>query len=231
MKQVSDSKWLIAATVLVFSVTGVSASGEERPDLRTAQADLRMDVRAPDVIEGVVADVTRDGDDVFLRTGGQTIRIEAHGGIKAWYQGRAYRVRDLERGDLIRVDLDDHQGNRYRARSIEVLRSISHDGPYQGRDRYDDRYDRDRRYDRDTRRDVSVEGRVARIDRRYDEMVLRIDARRELIVDLRRLDGRGRHSPMHKVKVGDVVRVEGRLDRGVLVARDVDELHGRDRRY
>lgn len=224
----------LAAVVMAFA--GVSVFGEERPDWRTAQADLRVDVRAPHLIEGVVADVTRDGDDIFLRTGDQTIRIEAHGGVKAWYRGRAYRVRDLERGDVVRVDLDEQRGNRYRARSIEVLRSISHDQGY-GRGDRDYRYDRnrgdgrrDRGYDRRDRQRMRLDGRVVALDRHRDQLVIRVDSRRELQVDLRDAYTGSKHSPLRKIRVGDVIRLEGWFDRGVFVAQSLEELRGRERR-
>ena len=228
----------MALGVILLAFNGVSVFGEERPDWRTAQADLRVDVRAPHLIEGVVADVTRDGDDIFLRTGGQTIRIEAHGGVKAWYRGRAYRVRDLERGDVVRVDLDEQRGRRYRARSIEVLRSISHDPVHGRRDRdygYDrdrDDYGRDRGYDRRDRQRMRLDGRVVALDRHRDQMIIRVDARREIEVDLRYAYTRNsKHSPLRKIRVGDVVRLEGWFDRGVFVANRLDELRGRERRH
>lgn len=219
MRQLAGIKGFMVMMILLGATMGVSAQEEQRPEWRTGSAELRMDVRHDgEFVEGVVADVSRRGDELYVRSAGRTVRVEAGRGVEAWYRGRAYRVRDLERGDVVRIYGETRHRDRYRAESIEVLRSVSHE-PY-GRDRGD------RWYERDRGRVVRLEGRIVSLDRRYDEMIVRID-HREILVDLGVLTSRRGHSSLRALRTGDYVRIDGRLDGSVLVAHGIDEIRFR----
>ncbi|MBW3563197.1 MAG: hypothetical protein KY459_00550 [Acidobacteria bacterium] len=247
MLQVIENQIVAIGLLGALSLAPVYAQSDERPvqgtegtvigERVTGQAELRTSPDRGD-LEGVVLSVNPNGDDFVLRTNGTDVLVDARGGVKAWYQGRAYRIRDLERGDVVDVHLYSTSSRDYfRARSVDVLRSVSHDR--YGNDRYrDDRYRdgryRDHRYPRysdrydqgyrdDWRRRelaqrVSFDGRVVFVRRDLDLIRVRTQRGRNLNVDLSRLSNRS----YRKLKVGDYLVVSGYLMNGSMVATDLD---------
>lgn len=220
MRQRSGIQRLALLTLAAIAFLPSSLFAEDRPAERTTpiQAEVyhRGDVRD---LEGIVVDVSSDGDDILLRTGNGRVRIDAGGGVRVSYRGERFRVRDLERGDRIAVDLISTRGRRLRARSIEVLMSVSHDRGNR-RDRGPDR-DRDRGW-RDGDRDRTVSGQIASFDARLSQMSLRTRDGRNVIVDTRLLDRRYGRSWARSVRVGDWVEIEGEFDGWNFVAESFD---------
>jgi len=58
------------------------------------------------------------------RTNQRTVRIEVDNQTRVLYQGRSFRVTDLERGDQVQVRLYNRNSNQYRADTITVTRSV-----------------------------------------------------------------------------------------------------------
>ncbi|MGH9458639.1 MAG: hypothetical protein ACRD2J_13490 [Thermoanaerobaculia bacterium] len=227
MRQPKPTQRFLLLSLLVLALAPLSSFAEERPEGMSVTSDLRTDDDRGrggerDLV-GTVLAVAPDGDSFVIRTGRDQVRVEASGGVRVWFRGRHYRVRDLERGDRVAVDLTGSWW-RARARSVEVLESVSHRGRYgqdDGRyDRYDDRYDRDDRYGR------TLSGRVISYDARRDRMVVRTSSGRDWVVDARRL--RASHGPAWErgVRAGEWIELEGRFVGRVFVA----EWIGRDAR-
>jgi len=208
------------SALAAIAVLPSSIFAEDRPEQRTTpiQAEVYHRGDARD-LEGIVVDVSGDGDDILLRTAKGRVLIDAGGGVRVFYRGERFRVRDLERGDRIAVALISTSGRRLRARSIEVLMSVSHERGNRrdgGRDR-----DRDRRW-RDGDRDSFVSGQIVSFDARRNQMSLRTRDGRNVIVDTRLLDrGYGR-SWARSVRVGDWVEFEGEFDGWTFVAGSFD---------
>lgn len=223
---------LVRFSTMAILLVPLSGFAEERPDWRTTGSQVAANVRREDVrhirnadLEGEVLSVARDGDSFMLLTRGRRVHVLAKGGVVAYYRGERYRIRDLERGDIVAVDLFSER-SRPRARSVEVLESVSH-RRYERGGRYDDRrdrYDRRERYDRYDRRagrDAVVVGQLVAIDARRERIVLRVDGR-DLRVDARRLDSRQGRSWERSVHVGERVEIAGRWSsRGSFVAETI----------
>ncbi|HEY0592318.1 MAG TPA: hypothetical protein VGF40_11165, partial [Thermoanaerobaculia bacterium] len=239
----------------VFSLAGaallpLSAIADDRPDWRTQSVQTAQARRAYD-LTGTVVSVRGDGDGFVLRTGRQDVYVEAEGGVRVYYRGRAYRVRDLERGDRVAVDLGSSSyGRTARARSVEVLESVS-DGrygydPYGRDDRYrrDDRYGRDDRYDRDRGRyddsyghrgNELLRGYVVSLNRGRDTMVVRAENGRQYEVDARPLvETHGRNWD-RGVRRGEYVELRGMFHGRIFVADAIStagyDRYGRYGRY
>ena len=197
---------------------------DDRPEWRTKQVRPNVnDRRGGDSdLRGTVVAVQQNGDGFILRTGRREVRVDARGGVPAYYNGRRYRIRDLERGDQVAVDLISNSWGGYRARSVEVLRSVSHDGRY-GDGRYGgyDPYDRDDRYGEYGRYE-RIAGQVVSFDGRRDVMILRTSSRQEMAVDI----GRVRNRTSRAIRVGDWLELEGTYDGRTFVADRISNSRG-----
>lgn len=225
----AQSKWFlrVAATAMFLGVlVPLSAFADDRPDRRTYDRDDRIARRGD--IAGVVTWVARDGDDFSLRTNRGDVRVEAKGGVPVYYRGQRYRVRDLERGDRVAVDLRGN-GRTLKARSVEVISSRSSgrlgDGRY-GRD--DGRYGRDDgRYGDDQNRSRTLEGRIASFDERRGLMYLESSSRDTIAVDVRSLDRSAGRDWARGLNRGDYVQVVGLWNGRVLLAQRIAEYRER----
>lgn len=223
MTQTTRIQRLLGAALFAAAFVPLSAFAEERPDWRTGKTQVQGETQVVQAqvaqgvrrggerdLRGTVMSVDHDGDGFRLESNRGIVYVRATGGVPVYYDGRRYRVRDLERGDRVTVDLVDSSGYA-RARSVEVTRSISdsrygRDDRYdRGRDRYDDRYDdRNDRY-RDER---SLAGQVVQLDARRDVMVVRVD-RRDVRVDARQLRRSHGSDWERAVRVGEHIQLEG----------------------
>ncbi|HUP64099.1 MAG TPA: DUF5666 domain-containing protein [Thermoanaerobaculia bacterium] len=207
---------VVMTAIAGLAIGAMSLSAEERPDWRTS--GMTMEVRAPrDTsrisadLSGTVVAVHGSGDRFVLRTSRGDIQVEAKGGVPVYFRGARYRVRDLERGDRVAVDLKSGRGRKLHARSVEVISSRSH-------------FSRDYR---DYRGDRYLTGRVISFDARRDILIVRTNQGRDVRVDGRRLDVRHGRSWPASIRVGDWVEVSGNWSRnGVFIAEEL----GRDRR-
>ena len=220
-----DFQRVVMIAIAGLGIGTMSLSAEERPDWRTS--GTTMEVRAPRDssrvradLSGTVVAVHGSGDRFVLRTSRGDIQVEAKGGVPVYFRGMRYRVRDLERGDRVAVDLKSDRGRKLHARSVEVITSRSHSGrDYRGDYRGDDRGDyRGERY---------LTGRVISFDARRDILIVRTNQGRDVRVDGRRLDDRHGRSWPTSIRVGDWIELSGNWNRrGVFVAEEI----GRDRR-
>ncbi len=221
---------------LLLMLTGVallplSAIADDRPDWRTGSAQAVQARRTGD-LTGTIVDIRSNGDGFVLRTRGRDVYVEARGGVVAHYRGRRYRIRDLERGDRVAVDLISSSGRYLRARSVEVLQSVS-DGRY-GRDPYgrDDRYGRDDPYDDryddpygQHRGNDVLSGRVVSIDARRDLMIVRANGR-DVEVDARPLVQRQGRNWERGIRTGEYVELRGMFHGRVFVADSIGRSGG-----
>lgn len=216
---------LAVAAVLAALVLPLSAFADSRPDWRTGETvNVRAPRRAWD-LEGTVLSVHRSGDYFALQTRRGVVQVEAKGGVKAWYGDRAYRIRDLRRGDVVGVDLRGN-GRKLRAREVVVLS----DRGYRN-DRYrDDRYRtdpyRDDRYRNDpygNQRRLSVlEGEVVSLSSHRNVLVVRSMRGGETRVDVRLLERRHGRDWHRSLRRGDWVALQGEWARnGVFVADSI----------
>jgi hypothetical protein len=214
---------LFFSAVLLF-LAPMSMFADERPDWRTKQVRPNVnDRRGGDSdLQGTVVSVRPNGDEFILRTRRGEIRVDARGGVPAYYNGRRYRIRDLERGDQVAVDVISSSRGRYRARSVEVLRSVSHDGRtgdgrYGDYDPYDrgDRYGEYGRYER-------ISGQVVSFDGRRDVMILRTSSRQELAVDIARV----RNRTSRAIRIGEWLELEGTYDGRTFIADRIASSRG-----
>lgn len=88
-------------------------------------------------LQGTVDGIDRSGGRILLIAddprGGRGGRMEVRYGqwTRLFHQGREAAVDGLERGDVVRIEVDD-TGRELQARSIEVLRDVRDGGAYPG---------------------------------------------------------------------------------------------------
>jgi exosome complex RNA-binding protein Csl4 len=153
------------------------------------QANLRGDW-----IEGRIVDIHRSNNRLTIRDRRGTIEVRTQGNVPVFFRGDRYRVRDLERGDTIRVQYRDQNRHSIRATRIDVLHSVSHSG-------------------RRAHRDSSLSGEVVSTNRNRDSVSLSIGGGRLAMVDVRQVtDERGRPLRADSFRRGDRVTFFGSYD-------------------
>jgi hypothetical protein len=156
-------------------------------------------------VEGVVRSVNAAEHRVVIETGQrQLYTIVGSAGTAVMHAGTTYRIRNLEPGDEVAVEIDRWSDGVIRPRLIEVLRDVSAG-----------------RQPAATDRTITGEaGVIARIDARAFEFLLQPDRGRQLRVDASAArDDAGRPFNFDQLRVGDSVEVQGRYDaRGVFLA-------------
>lgn len=205
-------------------------------------AEIRRGTRTPDetvtvvgpregrVVEGVVE--SSSSTRLRLRAGRRVIDVQVPASVPVLWGGDRYRLRDLERGDKVRVTVDRATRTGMRARRIEVISSISERRDSRGQGR-------NQRFDRG-----SLSGRVSSINHRNATFNVQTDDGRLIVVDALGLGSRrGRAlndlAPGHRVTLrgefieGGAFRVEsiqsndgfddGERMRGRRVNDDADE--------
>lgn len=231
MKKVQSIQGFLLLMLAAIAFVPLSVIAEDRPDWRTNGAQTIKARKGGWDLTGTVVDVDRDGDGFALRTRGRDIYIQAQGGVSARYRGRRYRIRDLERGDRVAVDLLSTASRVPRARAVEVLESVAETGRY-GRDPYgrndrnddygrSDGYDRNDRYGQDGR-DERLTGRIVSIDARREVMVVRADSRRDVQVDGRALARAYGRDWDRGLRTGDRVELRGMFHGGLFVADAIE---------
>jgi hypothetical protein len=145
-------------------------------------------------IEGRVVDVHRSNNRLTIRDRRGTIEVRTPGNVPVYFRGDRYRVRDLERGDTIRVHFRDQNRHSVRATRIDVLQSVSHSG-------------------RRSHRGSTLSGEVVSTSRNRDSVTLSIGAGRMVAVDVRQAtDERGRPLRADSFRRGDRVTFHGEYD-------------------
>jgi exosome complex RNA-binding protein Csl4 len=143
-------------------------------------------------VEGIVRQIAAaDNRFTIETTDRRLLTVYGTSATPVNYQGRAYRISNLEVGDRVRVQVESSTSEAVRARSVDVIADVR---------------------GADGRTLTSVYGRVTRIDTRAQ--TLRIDAgAREVRVDARNArDSEGRTFRLSDIRVGDSIEVSGSFD-------------------
>jgi len=147
-------------------------------------------------IEGIIRQINIGDGRIVLETDNrELINIRAGSTTPVYFRSTTYRVRDLELGDRIRVDVDPatNSDREARARSITVTESVRDSGAAPP----------------ERRQFTVIEGRVSSID--LNEQLVRVNTgRNDVRIDLTNANGSdGRRIRAEDVRVGDDVRVMG----------------------
>jgi hypothetical protein len=124
---------------------------------------------------------------------GRTERLNYDGRTEVVYQRRRYAVRDLERGDLVRIRVDERRRGEYYARSIQVQQSVSDS----------------RTGSPGNVRVQRFEGMVGRIDTRQGWFELHQNRGGVVVVTLPYEPSRGVRDRFRRLRRGETVRLEG----------------------
>ena len=196
---------LVSLSFVIAALAPLSLFADERPDWRTNNGQYET-VRNGD-LRGTVVSVSSDGDDFTINTRNQRVRIDASGGVPAYFNGRRMRIRDLRPGDVVTVSLRSTRDRYLKASSVEVLRTSN-------RNPYNDRYDQGS-YDR-------ISGQIIAIDSRRDLLTVRTSdgrqGRADVVVNVRQMS-RGGTDWGRGLRTGDYVTMEGTWNGRTFVAQ------------
>jgi hypothetical protein len=146
-------------------------------------------------LEGVVRQINANDFRIVIETDRrEIINVRGTSGTPVYYRGEVYQIRNLEPGDRIRVEVETGgtTTGEVRARIIDVVRSVQESGTGSTGSRV-----------------TSVAGRVSRVDRAAD-VILVDTGRGEVRVDLvRAADATGRRIRASDLQVGDRVDISG----------------------
>lgn len=168
-------------------------------------------------IEGVVRQVSARDNRLVIETSDRNMyNVSGTDSTPVYYKGEVYRVRNVEVGDRIRVQVESGTGGDVRARIIDVVSSVQDSGGGTGTD---------------GRTLTSVTGRITRIDTRAES--LRINSSRgEVRVDARTAtDNQGRDFRLTDLQVGDFVELSGRWEGTETFRADTIRFSAADDRY
>jgi len=149
-------------------------------------------------IEGIVRNTPDQETRLVVETDDRQIyTIQGTSTTPVNYQGQTYRISNIEAGDRVRVQIAQANSiNDLRARSIDVLSSVSHTGK-----------------DVDRGAITSVIGRITRLDTKGQTLRVTTDRSVEIPVDARSAtDSTGRTLRLADLHVGDRVEVSGQYD-------------------
>ncbi|HUF18352.1 MAG TPA: DUF5666 domain-containing protein [Thermoanaerobaculia bacterium] len=181
-----------------LQVTGIGRSGGTLSSTDVMLLGRQISPTSPATtsgqsFEGVVRQITQAENRLVIETTDRRL-LTVYGteSTPVYYRGEVYRIRNIEVGDRIRVQVESSLSDGVRARIIDVIADVNlSDGG---------------------RTLTSVSGRVTGIDTRAQ--TLRIDAgTREVRVDTRNArDPEGRAFRLTDLKVGDSIEVNGTFD-------------------
>lgn len=197
-----STKILTRNMALAGAVTlllGSSAFAQNRSYPRTYEQGANRGY-ANRTVEGTVASVVhgRHGDRVRLTNG---MDLLVPNSVTSMNQGRRYGASMLQPGDVVRMNVYSREGDGRDAqvRSLEILQTSSG-------------YNNDHR----------LNGTVVSINRRARTLVMQTDNGRTVNVDFNAYAGRGTTSA-GTFRRGDRISVSGRMDRGTVIADDVQQ--------
>jgi hypothetical protein len=185
------TKKLAALTVLAVTLATASLFADNRRRETTDGWRMGSNTGRQVSVEGIIRDIDRDRNEFVIRLdrGGYVLVAEPDTRIDAVSnrRGRA-RVRQLERGDVIRATGSVSRGRMYVDR-ISLLREE------------DDRRDAD---------DRILTGIVQNVDRRDNVIWVQVHrSNRVVAVDVRRVDRNSRRFDVDDVRRGDRISVRG----------------------
>ena len=156
-----------------------------------------VDAQRQGTIEGVVRQVNAKENRLVIESGRQMYTVFGTESTPVYYRNETYRIRNIEVGDRLRVQVESTTRDGVRARIIDVLSSVQESGqtnPGSGTGTTL----------------TSVSGRVTRIDTRAETVRLNTN-RGEIRVDTRSAtDNQGRDFRLTDLQVGDSIEISGR---------------------
>jgi hypothetical protein len=184
---------LVADTVTVTRNVGGTNSSSSYPAYGTT---LRGTVRYIDTSRGTIE---------LDRGSGTTTFVEYPSSINVMYNGSSYRVADLERGDEIEIRATDLGSNRFRADSINVIRSVSSNdnGTWNGGSTSASTIRGTVRYIDTTRRTIELESTTGSLGFNTNASTIVISYPTNATVDVS-----GRSQPITGLERGDVIEVQ-----------------------
>lgn len=157
-------------------------------------------------IAGTVRQITPSTSRLLVETDTrEMITVFGTSSTPVYFEGATYKISNIEVGDRVRVEVDSESRDGIRARSIDVIQSVS--DPATGRS--------------NDRTVTSVTGRVTRID--AAAQTLRLDTGRtpEVRIDARAAyDSTGKRFRLTDLQVGDRITVAGQYDANDLFRAD-----------
>lgn len=177
--------------LLTLTATGCASLGSLEDILAGAGGGLYGDE-----VRGEIRQVDTRRQTIELESGwGQSDRVRYDNRTEVVYQQRRYDVRDLERGDRVRVRVDDTVSREPYATVVYVEESVR------------DRDGRDGGYARLQR----LDGRVEDVDTREGWFEMRDSGGALVLVTLPYEPGSSVRDRFRRMRRGDWVRVEGEL--------------------
>jgi len=157
-------------------------------------------------ITATVRQVTASTSRLLVETDSrEMITIFGTSSTPVYFEGTTYKISNIEVGDRVRVEVDSESRDGIRARSIDVIQSVS--DPVTGRS--------------NDRTVTSVTGRVSRVD--AGAQTLRLDTGRspEVRIDAKAAyDATGKRFRLTDLQVGDRITVSGQYDSNDLFRAD-----------
>lgn len=143
--------------------------------------------------QGLTGEVQYVGpDQLEVRTAeGRTERVYHDRNTRVVYQNREYAVSALERGDVVRVAVQQGSRGEAYAQTIEVQQSVQDRGGVAGTNRLE-----------------VLDGTVRRVDHQRGQFELTDSYRRSVLVTLPYSTARADVDRFHRLREGDRVRVE-----------------------
>lgn len=176
------------ALPLVLGITGCTGMGS-LSDILAAGTGIGG---TSGEIRGEIRQIDTSRREIEVLSGwGRSERVRYDGRTEVVYRQRRYDVRDLERGDLVAVRLDQDRDNRY-ARWVEVEQSARErqvSGPGNGIQRLD--------------------GTVARVDTQRGWFELQVGRGSPTLVTLPYQPNRSLQDRFRRLRQGERVRIEG----------------------
>lgn len=157
-------------------------------------------------VNGTVRQITPSTSRLLLETENrEMITIFGTSSTPVYFEGATYKISNIEVGDQVRVEIDSESRDGVRARSIDVLQSVS--DPVTGRS--------------NDRTVTSVTGRVTRVDTRTQTIRLDTGRSPEVRIDARAAnDAAGKRFRLTDIQVGDRLTVTGQYDSNDLFRAD-----------
>ena len=150
-----------------------------------------------DTVSGTVRSVNGSENRIVIETSSRRLyTVRGTDDTPVMYRGTTYRIRNLEVGDEVSVDVSRMDEGEIRARRIDVVRNVA-----------------DTSSTRNDRTYSSIVGTITRIDSRAETFRVQPDTGREIRVDASdATDASGRALRFADLRAGDGVEVSGRFE-------------------
>jgi uncharacterized protein DUF5666 len=185
VRGVGDTRSTVAAEEVLLLGRSVASQGTSTSAPR------------PGTVEGVVRSIRPEDNRMVIETDRrEMLTILGTSSTPVYYEGGTYRMRNIEVGDRVRVDVESTTSAGVRARVIDVVRDATPESTVPG-----------------GRTVTSVYGRVTRIDTRTNSFRLEDERGRVVLVDARSAyDRAGNRFRLTDLQVGDRLEISGEFD-------------------